>query len=40
MDDPMEQNSYGWFSYMSDVVKEKEESGEIKDHQIGIMEFD
>ena len=37
VDEKVEPNSYDWFSFMSKVVKEKELSGELKDHQIGII---
>jgi len=39
VDDKVEPNSYDWFNFMSRVIKEKEEAGELKDSQIGIIDF-
>ncbi len=38
-DENTEPNSYDWFNFMSKVVKEKEENGEMIGHQIGLIEF-
>lgn len=39
IDEKIEPNSFDWFNFMSRVVKEKEEKGELKEHQIGLIEF-
>jgi hypothetical protein len=38
-DEETEPNSYNWFNFMSRVVKQKEEDGEMNGHQIGLIEF-
>jgi hypothetical protein len=38
-DEKLDPNSYDWFNFMSRVVKEKEEIGELKGHQIGMIDF-
>lgn len=38
-DEDIEPNSYDWFSFMSRVVKQKEEAGEMIGHQIGLLEI-
>ena len=39
VDEDTDPNSYDWFNFMAKVVKEHEDSGEYKDHQIGIIEY-
>lgn len=38
-DEKLEPNSYDWFNFMSKVVKKKETEGELRGHQIGLIEF-
>lgn len=38
-DEEIEPNSHDWFTFMASVVKQKEEAGEMKDHQIGLIDF-
>lgn len=39
IDEKTEPNSYDWFNFMARVVQEKEAAGELKGHQIGLIEF-
>lgn len=39
IDEELDPNSYDWFNFMSRVVKEKEESGALTGHQIGMIDF-
>ena len=38
-DEKTDPSSYDWFNFMSRVLKQKEEAGEMKGHQIGIVDF-
>ena len=38
-DEKTDPSSYDWFNFMSRVLKQKEEEGEMKGHQIGIVDF-
>jgi len=40
VDEKKEPNSYDWFNFMSEQVKEEEKAGEIIGHEIGIIGFD
>lgn len=38
-DEEMDPNSYDWFKFMSEVVTQKEQEGELGDHQIGMIDI-
>lgn len=39
VDEVLDPNSYDWFNFMSKVVRQKEEEGELVGHQIGLIDF-